>query len=209
MGNMKNFLTKLLAVAVLIGLGVAYSAKADSYSTTTTFYYVGPSTDGPPPDNPYGLTNSIGNPISGLAITSAGSTGTLTVNTATGITLTGTDFTVNLVGSNSIVSGGALVTGTYTFTSASDYYGMATALGNTVGACNPGQNCNMGSSPGDVFTVNVSGAGIVTISSSSLELAAMPSGGPSGVPEIDPSSAMSSLALLAGLVMIMRGRRKE
>jgi hypothetical protein len=209
MGKTRIFLTKLLAVAALAGFGIAHSAKADSVSFATTVYYAGPSSDGT--DNPFGVVNPIGNAISTLAITPAGAAGTLTFNTSgnPGVSLTGTDFTVMLYGAtNTIVTGTTLNTGVYTFNSASDYFGVATVGGTTGFGCTAGQTCNTGSNPLDVTTINVAASGVITVSSSSLELVAKQTT-PAGVPEIDPTSAMSPLALLAGAAMMIRGRRKK
>jgi PEP-CTERM motif len=171
MGKTRSFLTKLLTVAALVGLGVAYSAKADSVSFSTTVYYAGPPGE---VDNPYGVNNAAGaNPISGLLIGTSGATGTVTFNTTgnPGVSVTGADFTINLFGStNTIVTGTTLNTGTYTFSSSSDYFGLASKNGSTGFGCSSGQTCNAGANPADVVTINVSAAGVVTLASSSLEV---------------------------------------
>jgi hypothetical protein len=203
-------MTKLLAVAVLAGLGMVHAAKADSYTETSTFYYAGPDTADDPT---LGITNASGNTDSTFNLTSAGSTGTLSINTVTNpaISLTGSQFTVTLYGvPNTLLSGGNLVTGTYNFNSSFDYFGIETAgNGATTGfGCNAGQTCNVGANPVDQVTLNVAANGVVTLQSSSLELVTKVSSVTTGVPEIDPSSALSPLALLGGVMMIFRGRRR-
>jgi hypothetical protein len=205
-------MTKLLTLAALAGLGMLHVAKADSYSETSTFYYAGPETG--TTDNPFSIVNVGGNAASTLNLTNAGVSGTLTINTVTNpaITLTGADFSVTLYGvPNGLLSSGKLVTGTYNFSSGSDYFGIETAgNGATTGfGCNAGQTCNVGANPVDQVTLNVAANGVVTLSSSSLELVTQVSTQPTtGVPEIDPSSALSPLALLGCAVMIFRGRRR-
>jgi hypothetical protein len=217
MAKHSSFLFKLIAAAVVFGLGTAYSAKADSYSFSSTVYYAGPTTDpSAPPDNPFGVTNPvIGNAISGLALTSAGGQGTLTFNTNgnPGVSITSATpglFTVNLYGAaaSSIVTGTTLNAGTYNFSDANDYFGIATAGGSTGFGCTAGQACNTGTSPVDVTTITVGPSGLITVSSSSLELVADPAP-PAGVPEIDPKNAMVPFALLAGVVLLVRGRRPK
>jgi hypothetical protein len=204
-------MTKLLAVAVLAGLGMVHAAKADSYMETSTFYYAGPDTADDPT---LGITNASGNADSTFNLTSAGSTGTLSINTVTNpaISLTGSQFTVTLYGvPNGLLNGsGQLVTGFYNFNSASDYFGIETAgNGATTGfGCNAGQSCNVGANPVDQVTLNVAANGVVTLQSSSLELVTKVSSVTTGVPEINPSSALSPLALLGCAVMIFRGRRR-
>jgi hypothetical protein len=216
MGKTRNLMTKLLAVAVLAGLGMVHAAKADSYTETSTFYYAGPDTADDPT---LGITNASGNTDSTFNLTSAGSTGTLSINTVTNpaISLTGSQFTVTLYGvPNGLLNGsGQLVTGTYTFNSASDYFGIESAgngavtgfYGSPAVACNTGQICNGTADPIDQVTLNVAANGVVTLQSSSLELVTKVSS-VAGVPEIDPSSALSPLALLGCAVMIFRGRRR-
>jgi hypothetical protein len=211
MGKTRNLMTKLLAVAVLAGLGMVHAAKADSYMETSTFYYAGPETG--TTDNPFSIVNVGGNAASTLNLTNAGSTGTLSINTVTNpaISLTGSQFTVTLYGvPNTLLSGGNLVTGTYNFNSSFDYFGIETAgNGATTGfGCNAGQTCNVGANPVDQVTLNVAANGVVTLQSSSLELVTKVSSVTTGVPEIDPSSALSPLALLGGVMMIFRGRRR-
>ena len=215
----RSFLLKLIAAAVVFGMGTVYSAKADNVSFTSQVYYVGPSTDPTsPPDNPYGLTNTTttGNPISGLALTSAGVQGTLTFNTNgnPGVSITSATpglFTVNLYGAaaSSIVSGGNLVAGTYTFSDPNDYFGIATAGGSTSFGCLTGQICNTTGDPKDTANITVGPGGVVTVTSSSLELVAAVTDPPSGVPEIDPKNAMVPFVLLAGAVLVFRGRRTK
>ncbi len=211
MGKTRNIMTKLLAVAVLAGLGMVHAAKADSYMETSTFYYAGPDTADDPT---LGITNASGNADSTFNLTSAGSTGTLSINTVTNpaISLTGSQFTVTLYGvPNGLLNGsGQLVTGFYNFNSASDYFGIETAgNGATTGfGCNAGQSCNVGANPVDQVTLNVAANGVVTLQSSSLELVTKVSSVTTGVPEINPSSALSPLALLGCAVMIFRGRRR-
>ena len=206
MGKTGSLLTKFLAVAAFLGLGMMHSAKADSVTINSNFYYAGPSTDGA--DNPFGIVNVGGNAISTLAITSAGAPGTLVFNTSgnPGVSLTGADFTVSLFGPvNTIVTGSTLNTGTYTFNSASDYFGIKSAGGTTGFGCLAGQTCNTSANPQDIVTINVAANGVVTLSSSSLEVVTQAQ--PAGVPEIDPTSSLSPLALLVGAAMIIRGRR--
>jgi len=210
MGKTRNLMTKLSAVVVLAGLGMVHVAKADSYSETSTFYYAGPETG--TTDNPFSITNVGGNLASTMNLTNAGSTGTLSINTVTNpaISLTGSQFTVTLYGvPNGMLSGGSLVTGTYNFSSGTDYFGIETAgNGATTGfGCNAGQTCNVGGNPIDQVTLNVAANGVVTLQSSSLELVTKVSS-VTGVPEINPSSALSPLALLGCAVMIFRGRRR-
>jgi hypothetical protein len=217
MGKTRNLMTKLSAVVVLAGLGMVHVAKADSYSETSTFYYAGPETG--TTDNPFSITNVGGNLASTMNLTNAGSTGTLSINTVTNpaISLTGSQFTVTLYGvPNGLLNGsGQLVTGTYNFNSASDYFGIESAgngavtgfYGSPAVACNTGQICNGTADPIDQVTLNVAANGVVTLQSSSLELVTKVSS-VAGVPEIDPSSALSPLALLGCAVMIFRGRRR-
>jgi archaellum component FlaF (FlaF/FlaG flagellin family) len=186
----------ILIVATLVSLGMAYSTKAD----TLTFagiqvYYAGDPSEGM--DNPWGVTNPGGNAISILGMTPAGAPGTLTFDTGgnPGVSLVSSTpglFDVNLYGdTTNIISAGKLVTGSYTFNSPSDTFEIN-------GFTNAGAN------PVDAVTINVAADGVVTLGSSSLELVTDP---PSGVPEVDPTSAMSPPALLAGAVLIIRGRR--
>jgi hypothetical protein len=218
MKQSKRFLTKLIAATALFGLGIAYSAKADSVSFTSTVYYVGPTTDpSAPPDNPYGLVNTTpGNPISVLGITSAGGAGTLTFNTNgnPGVSLTSATpglFTVNLYGAaaSGIVTGTTLNAGSYSFNAPNDYFGIATVGGTTNPGCNTGQACNPGSNPTAITTITVGPGGLVTVSSSSFELVAAPTSTPSGVPEVDPKNAMVPFVLLAGAALVFRGRRTK
>ena len=210
MGKTRNLMTKLLAVAVLAGLGMVHAAKADSYTETSTFYYAGPDTADDPT---IGVSNLSGNADNTINLTPTGITGTLSINTVTNpaISLTGADFTVTLYGvPNGLLNGsGQLVTGTYSFNSALDYFGVETAgNGATTGfMCNAGQTCNVGANPVDQVTLNVAANGVVTLQSSSLELVTKVSS-VAGVPEINPSSALSPLALLGCAVMIFRGRRR-
>lgn len=194
---------RLLALAALMVFGAAFSAKADDVLTytNTQVYYVGTDST----YNPWGLTNSIGNPISILNMTSAGAAGTLTFDTSgnPGVSLVSNTpglFNVQLYGDTSgMINNGQLVTGTYTFNSSQDTFSIN---GYT----------NSGSDPIDGVTINVAANGVVTLSSSSLELAmepttdAPPSG---GAPEIDPATGMSAFTLISGAVLIIRGRRKK
>jgi hypothetical protein len=190
---------------------MVHAAKADSYMETSTFYYAGPDTTDDPT---IGVSNLSGNADNTINLTPTGITGTLSINTVTNpaISLTGADFTVTLYGvPNGLLNGsGQLVTGTYSFNSALDYFGVETAgNGATTGfMCNAGQTCNVGANPVDQVTLNVAANGVVTLQSSSLELVTQVSTVAGGVPEIDPSSALSPLALLGGAVMIFRGRRR-
>lgn len=196
---------RLLTLAALMVLGTAFSAKADDMLTytNTQVYYVGPSSDGT--DNPFGLTNSIGNSISILNMTSAGAPGTLVFNTSgnPGVSLVSNTpglFDVSLYGNTSgMISGGQLVAGSYTFNSSLDTFDIN---GYT----------NSGSDPIDGVTIDVAANGVVTLSSSSLELATQPvADAPpaTGAPEIDPSTGMSAFTLISGAVLIIRGRRKK
>lgn len=220
MKNVKNYLTRLIAVTVLFGFGMAYSAKADNISSfTSQVYYAGPATDPTsPPDNPYGVVNTTpGNAISGFALTYAGSQGTLTFDTNgnPGVAITSATpglFTVDLYGtaaSGIVNSSGQLVAGVYTFSDANDYFGIAEAGGGTGGGCITGQACNTGTSPADVTTITVGPGGLVTVSSSSLELVSQISNTPTGAPEVDPRNAMVPFALLGGAVLVIRGRRTK
>jgi len=208
MKSARSFVMKLATVTVLAVFGMGFAAYADSVTLNSTFYYAGPETG--TTDNPFSIVNANGNAISTLALTSAGSSGTLVLNTTgnPGISLTGSDFTVQLYGNTSaMVTGSTINTGTYTFNSASDYFGIETAGGTTgyggAGLCNTGQTCNSGSNPIDDVTINVAQNGVVTLQSSSLELVA------SDVPEMDRSNALASLVLVGGVVTIFRGRRKK
>jgi hypothetical protein len=196
----------LLTLAALIVLGTAFTAKADTLTfANTQVYYVGDASDGV--INPFGLTNPGGNPISVLGMTSAGSAGTLVFDTGgtPGVSLVSNApglFDVQLYGDTSgIISGGKLVTGVYTFDSASDTF---TVNGYT----------NSGVNPTDYVTINVAANGVVTVQSDSLELAVDPPPPPSdppttGVPEVDPTTSMSAFTLIAGAVFMIRGRRKN
>ena len=220
MKNASNFLARLIAVAALLGLGLAHSAKADNVDTfTSQVYYAGPSTDpSAPPDNPYGVVNTTpGNPIAGFALTSAGAQGTFTFDTNgnPGVQLVSTApglFTVDMYGaaaSTMVNASGQLVTGTYTFNSSQDYFGIESAGGSTGFGCLSMQSCNTSGNPLDVTTINVVQGGIVTVSSSSLELVAAVTNTPTGAPEVDPKNAMVPLVLLAGAVLVFRGRRTK
>ncbi len=192
---------RLLTLAALMVLGTAFSVKADALTyTDTQVYYVGTDST----YNPFGLTNSIGNSISILNMTSAGAAGTLIFNTSgnPGVSLVSNTpglFNVQLFGNTSgMISGGQLVAGTYTFNSTQDTF---TINGYT----------NTGSDPIDGVTIDVAANGVVTLSSSSLELATQPVADPSpatGAPEIDPSTGLSAFTLIFGAVLIIRGRRK-
>jgi hypothetical protein len=194
---------RLLTLAALMVLGAALSAKADDVLTytNTQVYYVGTDST----YNPFQLTNSIGNPISILNMTPMGAPGTLTFNTSgnPGVSLVSNTpglFNVQLFGNTSgIISGGQLVAGTtYTFNSSQDTF---TINGYT----------NSGSDPIDGVTIDVAANGVVTLSSSSLELATDPVqvSSPTGVPEIDPTTGFSAFTLISGAVLIIRGRRKK
>ena len=116
---------RLLTLAALMVLGTAFSVKADALTyTDTQVYYVGTDST----YNPFGLTNSIGNSISILNMTSAGAAGTLIFNTSgnPGVSLVSNTpglFNVQLFGNTSgMISGGQLVAGTYTFNSTQDTF---------------------------------------------------------------------------------------
>jgi hypothetical protein len=215
----KNLLTKFLTVAALVGLGMAYSAKADSVTLSVATYYAGPTGE---IDNPFSVTNSTvgANSISRFSLTTAGAAGNLTLDTTgnPGLTLTSTTaglYNVTLYGAtNTMVTGTTLNTGTYSFSNSQDYFGILatpTQFPGSGSCAIANQYCTTGTSPSDVVTINVAATGLVTITSSSMELVAGVSSPPpnNSVPEIDPKNGMSAFALLAGAVLIMRGRRKK
>jgi len=197
MGKSINVLTRFLTAVILVGLGMAAAVKADSVTDNVQVYYVGPESG----DNPYGLINSGGNTLSYVGMTTGGAAGTLSVNTTgnPGISLVSNTpgvFNVQLYGNTSgIVSGGQLVTGTYSFDSSSDTFAIN-------GASNTGAN------PVDIATINVASNGIVTLQSDSLEVVTQV-GDPSPAPEIDPANAMSAFALVAIAVPVVRSRRRK
>jgi len=217
MRNSTSFLLKCLALFAVVCFGMAYSAKADTWSATVTVYYVAP-TD--PSYNPWGLTNPGGDATSWLAITPAGDTENVSFSTsaAQGVavgTITGSDFTIELFNPpvsepGPIVTGTTLNPGTYVFNSCLDYFGAKTSGGNTTTTtgcagdanygnepCMTGQICNAGTSPNDVVTINVAANGVVTVQSSSMEVAFSPE---------TPSMALFGTGLLAmGFVL----RRKK
>jgi hypothetical protein len=185
-------------VIVLAGLGMAAAAKADSVTDSNVqVYYVGPESG----DNPFGLTNSGGDALSYVGMTPSGVAGTLTVNTTgnPGISLVSNTpgaLNIQLYGNTSgIVSGGQLVTGTYTFDSASDTFAI-------------NGSSNTGTNPTDIATINVASNGLVTLQSDSLEVVTQVSD-PSPAPEIDPANAMSAFALIAIAMPLVRSRRKK
>jgi hypothetical protein len=197
MGRSINVLTRFLTVGILVGLGMAAAAKADSVTDNVQVYYVGPESG----DNPYGLINSGGNTLSYVGMTTGGAAGTLGVNTTgnPGISLVSNTpgvFNIQLYGNTSgIISGGQLVTGTYSFDSSSDTFAIN-------GSSNTGVN------PVDIATINVASNGIVTLQSDSLEVVTQVSD-PSPAPEIDPENAMSAFALIAIAVPVVRSRRRK
>jgi len=148
-------LLKCLTVVAVLCFGVAHAARADNtYSTSTTVYYVGPSSDGAGCDNPFGIcAASTNNSISSFngGITSAGSTESITFDAVTSadvgstpaVSITGGDMTILLYGygnaypgsgtfgtaPSGIVNGSnQLVAGTYTFSACTpnvgDYFGI-------------------------------------------------------------------------------------
>jgi len=198
----------VFTMAVLLVLGTAFSAKADSMLTftNTQVFYVGPDST----TNPWSLTNSGGDTATYVGMPSTGSPGTLTFNTAgnPGVSLvsntpSGTTgyYSVQLYGdTSSMIKNGQLATGTYTFNSSSDSF----AIG--------GVPAQTGADPIDYATINVAANGVVTLSSSSLELAMQPTTDAppaGGAPEIDPATGMSAFTLISGAVLIIRGRRKK
>ena len=103
---------------------------------------------------------------------------------------------------NTIVTGLTINPGTYTFNSASDYFGLKTVGGTTAFGCLTGQTCNTTADPEDIVTINVAQNGVVTLSSSSLEVVAL-------VPENDPRSPIAPLVLLVGAAMLIGERRQK
>lgn len=197
MGKSMNVLTRFLGIIILASFGMAAAAKADSVTDNVQVYYVGPESG----DNPFGLTNPTGNTLSYVGMTPSGAAGILTVNTSgtPGISLVSTTpgtYNIQLYGNTSgIISGGQLVTGTYSFNSASDTFAIN-------GASNTGTN------PTDIATINVASNGIVTLQSDSLEVVTSV-GEPSSAPEIDPANAMSAFALIGIAVSVIRSRRRK
>jgi len=211
-------LLKCLSLFAVLCFGMAYSAKADTFSSTVTVYYVDPSATS---YNPWGLTNPGGDSATGstpLAITSAGDVENVSFSTSNteGVavgSITGTDFTLELYNPPSsetgpIVTGTTLNTGTYVFDSCSDYYGAVTKNSTTGfgGSCNPpgyiscitGQICNAGSNPNDTVTINVAANGVVTVASSSLEVAFAPT------PELSSLVLFGTGLLAMGFVLRKR-----
>jgi len=217
-------LLKCLSLFAVLCFGMAYSAKADTFSSTVTVYYVDNPTDtGAASFNAWGLTNSGGDSaVTGttpLAITSAGDVENVSLSTSNteGVavgTITGTDFTLELYNPPSsapgpTVTGTTLNAGAYVYDSCLDYFGAKTASGTTgdgtgcpnaygYGACMTGQICNAGSSPNDVVTINVAANGVVTIASSSLEIAFAPT------PELSSLVLFGTGLLAMGFVLRKR-----
>jgi len=223
----KTFLKSVILLA-LVFVGANRGTRADQLSFTTTVYYVGPASDGA--DNALGpggtpITNPYGNSIStfGGAVTSAGSSETVTFSTTpgtAGISVGGPGqvFDIQLYGPDpslssppSLISGGMLQAGTYVFDACypnSDYFGIqktgasgltAYGCGGVVVPCVSGQLCNAGSSPGAIVKIAVGANGVVTIQSGGLEVG------------FAPTPELSTLLLfgtgLFGIAFALRRRR--
>jgi hypothetical protein len=219
-----RMLSKPLTLLAFLFLGLSYTTNASSVSYTTTIYYVGPNDAADQNDNPL----NGGSPIFGPGgdsitafngyVTSSGATETISFNTAVnpaisvgtaGSSSPTSPFDVQLYGvPNTMISGGVLQTGTYTFNSScSDYFGIyvgspgitAPSCNNSIVTCNADEICNAGTSPSGSVMINVAANGVVTIADGSLEV---------GFSTLSPTPELSTLLLfgtgLLALAFVLR-----
>jgi hypothetical protein len=198
MGRNTNLLRRFVTIAILAGLGMVGSAKADTLQyTNQQVYYVGPEST----DNPWGLTNPTGNTASYVGFTSAGTTATMTLSTTgtPGVSVIsntpGATLDIQLYGNtNAMIVGGQLQNGVYSFSSTQDVFSV-------------NGSSNTGPDPTDFATITVSN-GIVQLQSASLGVVTQINADPPAVPEIDPTNATSAFALIGFAAAMVRGRRR-
>lgn len=199
MGRQAHLLAKFLIVSILAGLGMMGAAKADTLEyTNQQVYYVGPEST----DNPFGLTNPTGNTAAYVGFTSAGTTATMTLSTSgtPGVSVIsntpGSTLDIQLYGNtSSMIVGGQLQNGVYSFNSSQDVFSV-------------NGSSNTGSDPTDFATITVSN-GIVQLQSASLGVVTQINADPPAAPEIDPANAMSAFALIGIAATVVRSRRRE